>query len=330
MNLKHVNTKYILVVGGAGYIGSQVCKSLSKKGYTPITFDNLSTGHHWAIKWGPFEHGCMSDHQKLSGILYKYDPLAIIHLAGYTNVRESSANPAKYYLNNVSGTIALLESIRNYAPIPVLFSSTCAVYDSRAEVSIQENAPLNPINPYGSSKLIIEKILEDFSNAYGTPYVSLRYFNAGGADPDGEIGEHHTPETHLIPLAIHTALGRLPALPIYGKDFSTEDGFAVRDYIHVLDLASAHIKALEYIVETNQNAIFNLGSGKGHSVLQVVNMVEKISGKKIPLKYLSRQLGDPSSLIANIETSEKTLQWRPSYSDLESIIKTAWNWHSKG
>ncbi len=317
----------ILVTGGAGYIGSHACKELAGAGYTPVTLDNMVYGHEWAVQWGPLVRGDISDHQVLDQVFDLYRPQAVIHFAAYAYVGESVTDPAKYYRNNVAGTLALLEAMLRHGCRDMVFSSTCATYGNPVSIPIPENHPQQPINPYGRGKLMIEQILSDFDAAYGLKNISLRYFNAAGADPEGCIGEDHEPETHLIPLAVMAALKLKQKLNIFGQDYPTLDGTAVRDYIHVSDLARAHIQALEYMRSEKKSDFFNLGTGYGHSVQQVVEMVQKISGIRVPVKKTVRRKGDPPVLVASADKAVSKLGWQPKMNDLETIIETAWNWH---
>lgn len=321
--------KNILVTGGAGYIGSHTCKELKNSGYTPITLDNMAYGHEWAVKWGPLVKGDISDPEILDKIFANYNPQAVIHFAAFAYVGESVTDPAKYYRNNVAGSLALLEAMKKHGCRHIVFSSTCATYGDPLEIPIPESHPQSPINPYGQSKLMIEQIMKDFDTAYGIKNISLRYFNAAGADPECLAGEDHDPETHLIPLTIMAALKLKKKLSIFGHDYPTADGTAVRDYIHVTDLSRAHILALEYMQTHNQSDFFNLGTGHGHSVQNVVDMVEKVSGIKVPFEKVQRRAGDPPALVAISSKAEQNLQWKPSYNDLQTIIKTAWDWHYK-
>lgn len=318
----------ILVTGGAGYIGSHTCKALAQNGFTPVTYDNLSTGHREAVKWGPFEEGDISNRVRLDEVIEQYQPTAVIHFAAYSLVGESVENPGKYYRNNVCGTLTLLEAMRDYGITHIVFSSSCAVYGSPNEIPIPESHPLDPFNPYGRSKMMIEYMLEDFSQAYDVSYVSLRYFNAAGADADGETGEDHDPETHLIPLVLDTALGRQPVISIYGSDYDTPDGTCIRDYIHVSDLADAHVKALQHSEQTGQSKILNLGTGKGYSVREIIDVTRRITNTEIKETLIDRRQGDPDILVAQAASIEKLLGWTATQSDIENIIDTAWQWHS--
>lgn len=319
--------KNIIVTGGAGYIGSHTCKLLQQRGYTPITLDNLVYGHREFVKWGPFVEGDIRDKALLSKVFHQYKPLAVIHFAAFAYVGESVQNPGKYYENNVSGTITLLEAMRQNNCPRIVFSSTCATYGIPNSLPINEDHPQQPINPYGRSKLMIEQILSDYSAAYGMNYIALRYFNAAGADLECEVGEDHTPETHLIPLAINAVLGRGPAIEIYGTDYSTNDGTAIRDYIHVSDLAAAHIKALIFLEKENANQVINLGTGKGSSVQEVINAVKCSSGRNVPIKYGNRRPGDPPILVADAQKAKNILGWEPKHPEIEAIIESAWKWH---
>jgi UDP-arabinose 4-epimerase len=320
--------KTILVTGGAGYIGSHACKALSQAGYTPVVYDNLAYGHEWAVKWGPLERGDVTDKQRLDEVFRRYRPEAVMHFAAYAYVGESVENPGKYYRNNVVGSLTLLEAMRDHGVDKIVFSSTCATYGMPEVIPIPENHQQKPINPYGASKLMVERMLQDFNLAYGIRSISLRYFNAAGADPDCEIGEDHDPETHLIPLAIHAALGLSDQIKIYGADYPTKDGTCIRDYIHVCDLADAHIKALEYLISSNKSDSFNLGNGNGYSVREIIDKVKKISRKDFKVVETERREGDPPTLISSYGKAEEKLNWNQEYKDIDTIIETAWQWHS--
>jgi UDP-glucose-4-epimerase GalE len=320
----------ILVTGGAGYIGSYMCKYLSKKGYEPVVLDNLIYGHREAVKWGPFFEGCISDSKQLDRIFTEYDISAVMHFAGFCYVGESVTDPAKYYTNNVAKTLKLLQSMIKNKVLKIIFSSSCATYGEPVEIPITENHPQNPINPYGRSKLIVEKILKDFNSAYGLKSISLRYFNAAGADPDGEIGEDHRPETHIIPLILKTALGRRECFQIYGGDYPTNDGTCVRDYIHIDDLARAHFLALESLLDGKDvGEAYNLGNGEGYSNKEVVETAMQVTDTNIDFEIVSRRAGDPAVLIGSGARATNDLGWKPRFPDLKSIIETAWNWHKE-
>lgn len=321
--------KNILITGGAGYIGSFVCRALKQAGYTPITFDNLSTGHKENVKWGPFVYGDLLDKKILAQTFLQYSPIAVMHFASSALVIESILNPGKYYENNVATTVNLLEAMQKHHISTIVFSSSCATYGNPVYIPINENHPQHPINPYGKSKMMIEMILEDYEKTYEIKSATLRYFNAAGADEKGEIGENHEVETHLIPLLIETAFEKRERFTVYGTDFPTEDKTAVRDYIHVEDLASAHLKALLYLLLNKKSLSVNLGTGQGISVKQMIDAVESYSGKKISVQYASRRTGEPAILVADAALAQKTLIWTPQYSDLNTIIRTAWNWHEK-
>jgi UDP-arabinose 4-epimerase len=320
---------HILVTGGAGYIGSHTCKTLAQAGYLPITYDNLVYGHRWSVKWGPLEVGDLADRQRLDAVIEKYNPEAVIHFAAYAYVGESIENPGKYYRNNVGNTLTLLEAMRDHGILTIVFSSTCATYGVPRILPIPEDHPQSPINPYGASKLMVERILHDYAYAHGMRYVSLRYFNAAGADPDAEIGEDHEPETHLIPLVLDVALGKQNNIKIFGTDYETPDGTCIRDYVHVTDLAEAHLLALKYLVGGGSNNIFNLGNGNGFSVREVIENTKKITQRDIKTFDCARRPGDPPVLVGSSEKARKALGWTPVHSDLKSIIKTAWKWHLK-
>ncbi len=322
-------TKNILVTGGAGYIGSHTCKTLAQAGYTPIAYDNLTYGHKWAVKWGPFEEGDISDRKRLDEVLKKYNPAAILHFAAFAYVGESVQNPAKYYRNNVAGSLTLLEAMHANKISKIIFSSTCATYGIPSEVPITESHPQNPINPYGSSKLMVETILKDYDTAFGITHINLRYFNAAGADPEYETGEVHDPETHLIPLTIYAATGISNNIRIFGTDYPTKDGTCIRDYIHVTDLADAHVKALAHLMETNRSDSFNLGCGNGISVKEVMKAVKKVSKSDFKITEVERRDGDPPILISSSGKATELLKWRPKYSSIEMIVETAFNWHNK-
>jgi len=319
--------KNILVVGGAGYIGSHMCKYLAKHDYQPIVLDNLVRGNREAVKWGPFIEGSVADSDILSEIFAQYKILAVMHFAAFAYVGESVESPALYYQNNVASTINLLEAMVESNVLNFIFSSTCAVYGEPQEIPIPEGHPLNPINPYGRGKLMVEKILEDFLAAYGLKYISLRYFNAAGADPEGELGEDHRPETHLIPLVLQTALGQKEAVQVFGDDYPTKDGTCIRDYIHIVDLAQAHLIAMERLFADLPGRIYNLGNGDGYSVNDVIEVARKITGKPIPAEVVMRRPGDPAILVGSSDRARKELGWKPQFQGLETIIETAWEWH---
>lgn len=313
----------ILVTGGAGYIGSHTCKALSLAGYLPIVYDNLSTGHAYAVKWGPFVEGDLNDKAKLNETFTTFKPKAVIHFAAHAIVVESMINPGKYYSNNIGSTLALLEAMRDCGVGQLVFSSTCATYGNPQFTPMTEKHPQLPINPYGRSKLMIEQIIADFETAHGIQAVNLRYFNAAGADLETQIGENHTPETHLIPTLIQTALGLRGEIAVYGTDFETRDGSAVRDYVHVQDLAAAHVAALQCKI----NGSINLGTGTGYSVLEIIDAMQKFCGKTLPVRLENRRPGEPGILTADNARARELLGWHPKISDLPTLIASAWKWH---
>ena len=318
----------ILVTGGAGYIGSHTCLDLFNKGYTPVTYDNLSNGHEEFVKWGPLERGDIRDRDKLEAVLKKYEPLAIVHFAGAIEIGESVLDPAAFYDNNVSGTIALLLAAQTAGVDKIVFSSTCATYGIPSSIPIDESHGQSPINPYGRSKLIIEQILRDLDRYRGFRSVILRYFNAAGADPEGRIGEWHSPETHAIPLAIETALARRSHFQVLGTDYETRDGSCIRDFVHVLDLADAHTRAIEHLLNNGNSVALNLGTGNGTTVNELLAVVQRVSGRSFTIEYGGRREGDSPALVADNALAKQTIGWSPRY-DLDSIIKTAWDWHTR-
>ena len=317
----------VLVVGGAGYIGSHTAKALHQAGYTPVVFDNLSMGHRWAVKWGPLVEGDILDPLALCAALQD-GVQAVIHFAANAYVGESMEQPGKYFRNNVVGTLNLLEAMREAGVRHIVFSSSCATYGIPQQVPIAETHPQDPINPYGESKRMGERLLRWFGECHGLRWVALRYFNAAGADPEGELGEVHEPETHLVPLVIGAALGSRPPVRVFGTDYPTPDGTAIRDYIHVVDLAQAHVRALEYLWEGGASDAFNLGTGTGHSVRQVIGTVERVGGREVPFVEAPRRSGDPPELVADTAKAKRVLGWQARW-DLEGIVKTAWRWHSR-
>ena len=319
----------VLVTGGAGYIGAHCCKLLAAKGHQPVSLDNLVYGHRRAVQWGPFYEGDLADRAMLNDIFEKEQFDGVMHFAAYAYVGESMSDPQKYYINNLQNTIGLLEAMKTYHVNNFILSSTCAVYGNPQRIPIDEQHPRNPINPYGKSKYMIEEILSDYHRAYGLKFISLRYFNAAGADSDADIGEDHTPETHLIPLVLDVATGHSATVQVFGNDYGTEDGTCVRDYIHVGDLADAHVRALEKLFQGELCESINLGTGNGFSVLQVIRTAEKVTGRKIPYIAAERRPGDPPVLVASNEKARQVLGWLPRYSQIEEIIRTAWNWHRK-
>jgi UDP-glucose-4-epimerase GalE len=304
-----------------------MCKYLSQNGYTPVVLDNLVYGHPEAVKWGPLIEGSMENKNILNMIFTEYEIMAVMHFAAFAYVGESVTDPGKYYDNNVAATISLLEVMRKHNVSKFIFSSSCATYGEPVEIPIRETHPQAPINPYGRSKFMVEQILDDYQSAYGLNSISLRYFNAAGADPDGEIGEDHDPETHLIPLILQTALGKRDKITVFGDDYSTEDGTCIRDYIHVTDLSQAHLLALEKLMNDDSRGKYNLGNGDGHSVRQVIYTAQEVTGNQIPLEVVERRPGDPAILIGSSEKAVRELGWKPRFADLRSILETAWYWH---
>ena len=317
----------ILVAGGAGYIGAHTCLDLFSKGFTPIVYDNLSNGHAEFVKWGPLEVGDIRDRNKLEEVLRKYKPQAIIHFAAAIEVGESVCDPSGFYENNVAGTISLLRAAQATGIDKIVFSSTCATYGIPSSVPINEAHVQSPINPYGRSKLIIEQILDDLDRYQGFRSSVLRYFNAAGADPEGRIGEWHTPETHAIPIAIEAALGHRSHFRVLGTDYDTRDGSCVRDFVHVLDLADAHTRAIEHLLNNGTSHALNLGTGHGTSVKELLEAVRRTVGKSFDVKYGPRREGDSPALVADNALAGRIIGWSPRH-DLRSIIETAYNWHS--
>ena len=322
-------TEIILVTGGAGYIGAHAAKQLSARGYHPLILDNLSHGHRQFARWGDFVEGDLGDTDLLRTLFKTFNVTAVMHFAGFAYVGVSVTDPALYYRNNVANTLNLLEAMRESRVGKIIFSSTCATYGVPVSVPISEDHPQRPINPYGRDKLMVETMLSDFCRAYGMRYVSLRYFNAAGADTELDIGEWHDPETHLIPLVLDAASGSRPDVKIFGTDYETPDGTCIRDYIHVTDLADAHIRALDYLRNGGPSDSFNLGNGNGFSVREVIRTAEKITGSAIRCEETNRRAGDPPVLIGSALKARNTLGWRPQFAELAAIIETAWRWHEK-
>ena len=319
----------VLVTGGAGFVGSHACKALSRHGFTPVVYDNLSYGHEEAVRWGPFERGDILDRARLDEVIAAHRPVAIVHFAAFIAVGESVGDPGKYYRNNVAGSLSLMEAARDNGIKAFVFSSTAAVYGLPEVVPIPEDTAKLPINPYGHSKWMVECMLRDFSEAHGLKSIALRYFNAAGADPDGETGECHEPETHLIPLALDAAAGVGKPLTVFGEDYDTSDGTCIRDYIHVSDLAEAHISAVESLLKGGPSRKFNAGTGRGNSVKEVIHAVEEVTGKKVPFVLGPRRAGDPAELVANSDNLQRTLGWKPVYTDVRDIVRTAWEFHQE-
>lgn len=317
--------KNILVIGGAGYIGSHMVRMLAKQGYNPVVFDNLSKGHREAVANYPFELGDLGDKARLTEVFKKYGIEAVMHFAAFAEVGESVKEPSKYYHNNVAKVLDLLDALVENDIKYFVFSSTAATFGEPVRPKIDESHPQNPINPYGNTKLMVEKILADFDTAYGLKATALRYFNASGADDSGEIGESHNPETHLIPIVLQAAAGKRASIKMFGTDYPTPDGTCVRDYVHVNDLARAHILALEKMFKDNVSERFNLGSGNGFSVAEIVKEAKRITGIDFTVEKALRRDGDPAVLVADSAKAERILGWKPQY-NLTRIIETAWNW----
>lgn len=318
----------ILVTGGAGYIGSHTAKQLARAGHEPIVLDNLGHGHRWAVQWGPLVEMDLADREGLRRVFHEYHLGAVIHFAAFIAVGESVRAPAEYFRNNVAHTMNLLDAMRESGVGRIVFSSTAAVYGNPRQPLIGEDHPQVPVNPYGESKLMVERLLGWYEKAYQLQWRALRYFNAAGADPEGETGEMHDPETHLIPLAIAAAQGDREELQVFGTDYETRDGTAVRDYIHVTDLAVAHVQAVERLAAGGPSGALNLGTGQGHTVREVIEAVERVGGRKVPVKHAARREGDPTVLVAEASRAYRELSWVPQYSSLEKIVESAWQWYT--
>ncbi len=313
----------ILVTGGAGYIGSHTCKVLAAHGYEPVTYDNLIAGHRDAVRWGPFVAGDILDSGRIAATLAEYKPEAVIHFAAFAYVGESVEDPAKYYHNNVAGTLSLLDACRATGVRNIILSSSCATYGVPETLPISESEPQAPINPYGRSKLMMEHIVEDYAAAYGIRYVALRYFNACGADPEGELSERHDPETHLIPRALMAASGQIPHLAVFGDDYETDDGTCVRDYIHVTDLARAHALAAAYLADGGVSTAVNLGTGRGVSIREILTAIHRVTDREVPIVMEPRRAGDPPALFADPRLAADRLGFKAELSDIDTIVRTA-------
>jgi len=324
-----MNDGYVLIVGGAGYIGSHLTKELYKKGYDVIVVDNLSNGHIEFAKWGIFIPADIGNKEQLRLIFKKYKITAVLHFAALIEVGESVIDPEKYYYNNVSYTLNLLSVMKEFNVMNFIFSSTCATYGEPQYIPLDEKHSQAPINPYGASKFMVEQMVKDFHSSYGMNYAIPRYFNASGADADNEIGEWHNPESHLIPLILDAAMGVRDNIKIFGTDYDTPDGTCIRDYIHVTDLADAHILALEHLQKGGESLFFNLGNGNGFSVKEVIEKAREVTGKNITAIEENRRAGDPPQLVGSADVARNTLGWKPKYDSLEYILETAWNWHQK-
>jgi UDP-glucose-4-epimerase GalE len=316
----------VLVTGGAGYIGSHAAKALVRAGYRVVVYDNLTAGHRGAVKYGELVTGDIGEVAAVRAALRRHEVFAVMHFAAFLDVGESVRDPGKYYRNNVAGALTVLEAMAAESIGHFVFSSTCATYGEPIETPITETHPQKPINSYGETKLAVERALPHFERAHGMRWVALRYFNASGADPDGEIGEDHSPEIHVIPRTIEAAIGG-PGLTVFGDDYPTPDGTCLRDYIHVSDLADAHVLALQAIVETGRSGAYNLGTGHPHSVREVIDAVGRVTGRTVPWTLGPRRPGDPAVLYAAPHKAQSELHWTPRYADLETIVSHAWNWH---
>jgi UDP-arabinose 4-epimerase len=319
----------VLVTGGAGYIGSHACKSLARAGYRPVAYDSLIRGHREAVRWGPFVDADLADFDRLADAFKRFEVAAVMHFAAFAYVGESMTNPELYFRNNGYNSLRLLEAMRAAGVRHIVFSSTVAIYGNPDRVPIPESAPQRPVNPYGESKLMVERMLHWYGAAHGFTYAALRYFNAAGADMDAEIGEDHEPETHLIPLVLQAALGRRPRIDVLGTDYPTPDGTAIRDYIHVQDLAEAHVKALAHLLRGGGSLELNLGTGVGHSVREVIAAAERVTGRRIPQRETGRRPGDPPVLVAEASRTREVLGWVPTLSALDTILASAWAWHNR-
>jgi UDP-arabinose 4-epimerase len=317
----------VLVTGGAGYVGSHCCKALARAGFMPVVYDNLTTGHSWAVKWGPLEEGDVLDRARLDVVIAKHKPVAALHFAALSQVGESMTAPARYWRVNVAGSLTLLEALQAADIRNFVFSSTAAIFGVPDRVPIVEDQMHAPINPYGQSKLAVERIITDFSAAYGLRATALRYFNAAGADADAEIGEDHSPESHLIPLVLDAAAGRRPDIAVFGEDYATPDGTCLRDYIHVADLADAHVLALKRLIGGGETRFFNLGNGNGFSVREVIAAAQSVTGRDFAVRRAERRPGDPPSLVADAAQAKAVLGWKPQRAALDVQITDAWRWH---
>lgn len=320
----------VLVTGGAGYIGSHACKALRSAGFTPVTFDNLITGWQDAVKFGPFEHGDLLDRAALDAVFEKHEPVAVIHFAALSQVGESMQQPGRYWHNNVTGSMNLLDAAVQANCDQIVFSSTCATYGDQDNVVLDENSPQNPINAYGASKRAIEDMLRDYEVAHGLRHVIFRYFNVAGADPEGEVGEFHQPETHLVPLMLDAIAGKRDALTVFGSDYDTPDGTCIRDYVHVCDLVDAHVLGLKWLAEGKDSRVFNLGTGKGFSVREVIDHSREVTNQTVPIVEGSRRPGDCTKLVSGSHRAKVELGWEPQRSTLKHMISDAWRWHQTG
>ncbi len=321
---------HVLVTGGAGYIGAHACKALRKAGFVPVTYDNLVTGWQDAVKFGPFEKGDLLDRTRLDEVFAKYEPVAVMHFAALSQVGESMSQPGRYWRNNVGGSLNLIEAAVDAACMNFVFSSTCATYGDQDNVVLDENSDQYPINAYGASKRAIEDILRDFEAAHGLRHVIYRYFNVAGADPEGEVGEFHQPETHLIPLMLDAIDGKRDALTIFGTDYDTPDGTCIRDYVHVCDLVDAHVLGLKWLQDGKGSRVFNLGTGCGFSVREVIDQSRAVTNRAVPINEGARRAGDATKLVSGSSRAKAELGWKPDRSNLNTMIADAWRWHQTG
>jgi UDP-arabinose 4-epimerase len=324
-----VSSRVILVTGGAGYVGAHTCKALSRAGFLPVVLDNLSTGHASFVRWGPLIEADINNSEAVISTLRDHQVVAVLHFAASAYVGESVTNPQKYYENNVAGSLALLNAMLQAGCLKIVFSSSCAVYGEPAQIPIDEAAPKNPVNPYGASKLMVERILSDYGKAYQLASIALRYFNAAGADPEAEVGELRDPETHLIPRAMMAMQGHLFDFSVFGDDYPTPDGTAIRDYIHVSDLADAHVAGIEQLLRGGPSGTFNLGTGEGYSVKQVLDAISTETGVQLEVGAAPRREGDPPILVADATLANEILSFQPHRSALKTIVATAWAWHRR-
>ena len=322
--------KHVLVTGGAGYIGSHACKALAAAGYVPVTFDNLCTGWSDAVKFGPLEQGDLTDRAALDRVFAQYQPIAVMHFAALSQVGESMREPGMYWRNNVLGSLTLVEAAVAAGCLDFVFSSTCATYGDQDGVMLDETTPQHPINAYGASKRAVEDILANFGESHGLRSVIFRYFNVAGADPDGEVGEFHQPETHLIPLMLDAIDGKRPALTVFGTDYDTPDGTCVRDYVHVMDLVDAHVSGLKWLEDGKGSRVFNLGTGSGFSVLEVIDHSREVTNRDVPFETGDRRPGDCVKLVSGSTRAKAELGWTPHRSTLKTMITDAWRWHQNG
>ncbi|MDU9006607.1 UDP-glucose 4-epimerase GalE [Sedimentitalea todarodis] len=320
----------VLVTGGAGYIGSHACKALRAAGYTPVTFDNLETGWQDAVKFGPFEEGELLDRARLDEVFATHKPVAVMHFAALSQVGKAMSQPGRYWRNNVQGSLTLIEAAVAAGCLDFVFSSTCATYGEHDNVVLDEDTPQMPLNAYGASKRAIEDILRDFEAAHGLRHVIFRYFNVAGADPDGEVGEHHRPETHLVPLMLEAIDGKRDALTVFGTDYDTPDGTCIRDYVHVSDLVDAHVLGLKWLKDGRGSKVFNLGTGTGFSVREVIDHSRTVTNREVPHVIGPRRAGDATKLVSGSVRAERELGWKPARSDLRTMIADAWRWHETG